>query len=245
MQHDTPSLSIKVRSALFFVLYNLAGILYSFLCVLIGPFLPLKPRHRFINGWTRCAMWLDRHLNRVEVKLEGAEHLPDTPCLVLPNHQSSWETFYLQTVICPQTTVVKKELLWVPFFGWGLALLNPIRIDRSKGNAALKSLLKQGKERLNQGLPVVIFPEGTRQQPGTIGKFNHGGTMLASQAGVPVIAISHNSGDCWPKGSWVRYPGTITIRISPPISTEGKKAQQVTTEVQEWIREHYPGELSE
>ncbi|MAX56101.1 MAG: 1-acyl-sn-glycerol-3-phosphate acyltransferase [Alcanivoracaceae bacterium] len=241
MQHDTPSLSIKVRSALFFVLYNLAGIIYSFFCVIVGFWLPMRPRHRFINQWTHLTMWLDRHLNGVKVQLEGVHNLPDAPCVVLSNHQSSWETFFLQTLICPQTTVVKRELLWIPFFGWGLALLNPIRIDRSKGNAALKSLLKQGKERLQQGLPVVIFPEGTRQPPGTIGRFNHGGTMLACQAGVPVVAISSNSGDCWPKGSWIRYPGTITVRISPPIGTEGKKAQQVTAEVQQWIQEHYPG----
>ncbi|KZY35830.1 acyl-phosphate glycerol 3-phosphate acyltransferase [Alcanivorax sp. HI0083] len=240
-QHAPPSLSIKVRSALFFVLYNLAGIFHSFLCVLIGPFLPLRARHRFINLWTRFAMWLDHRLNRITVNVEGREYLTDAPCVILANHQSSWETFYLQVLISPQATVLKRELLWIPFFGWGLALLNPIRINRSDGKAALKSVLSQGKQRLASGLRVVIFPEGSRQAPGTHGKFNHGGSMLATQAGVPVIALTHNSGDCWPRKTWVRYPGTITLRISPPIDTHNKKAKQVSAEAQQWIMEHYPG----
>lgn len=238
--HAPPSLSIKVRSALFFVLYSLTGIFHSFLCVLIGPFLPRHARHRFINQWTRFAMWLDQRLNRITVTLEGHEQLSEDPCVILANHQSSWETFYLQVLISPQATVLKRELLWIPFFGWGLALLNPIRINRSDGNGALKSVLSQGKQRLKSGLRVVIFPEGTRQPPGTLGKFNHGGSLLASQAGVPVIAISHNSGNCWPRKTWIRYPGTITLRISPPISTENKKAKQITAEVHQWIVDHYP-----
>ncbi|MCG8392463.1 MAG: 1-acyl-sn-glycerol-3-phosphate acyltransferase [Pseudomonadales bacterium] len=242
MTRHAPSLSIRIRSVLFFVLYNLAGIIHSFFCVLIGPFLPYKRRHRFVNLWTRVAMWLLQHLNGVRIRVEGRENLPAGPYVVIANHQSSFETFYLQLLISPQATVLKRELLWLPFFGWGLALLKPIKIDRTKGSAALKSVLSQGKERLRDGIPVVIYPEGTRQAPGTLGKFNHGGAMLASQAGVPVVAISHNSGDCWPARSWMRLPGTITLRISPPISSEGKKAKQLTTEAERWIHQHYPGD---
>ena len=239
-QHTHHSLSIKIRSVLFFVLYNLAGIIHSIFCVLIGPFLPYRHRYNFVNLWTGFAMWLLQRLNGVRIQVEGRENLPAGAFVVLANHQSSFETFYMQLLIRPQATVLKRELLWLPFFGWALALLKPIKINRSKGNAALKSVLQQGKQRLSDGIPVVIYPEGTRQTPGTLGKFNHGGAMLACQAGVPVVAISHNSGDCWPARSWLRLPGTITLRISPPISSDGKKAKVVTTEAENWIRQHYP-----
>ena len=240
-QHTHYSLSIKIRSALFFVLYNLAGIIHSFFCVLIGPFLPYRRRYQFVNLWTRFAMWLLKHLNGVRIKVEGQDNLPPGAFVVLANHQSSFETFYMQLLISPQATVLKRELLWLPFFGWGLALLKPITINRRNGSSALKSVLQQGKQRLGQGIPVVIYPEGTRQAPGTLGKFNHGGSMLACQAGVPVVAISHNSGNCWPARSWMRLPGTITLRISPPIHSDGKKAKAITEEAETWIHQHYPG----
>ncbi|EKF73666.1 1-acyl-sn-glycerol-3-phosphate acyltransferase [Alcanivorax hongdengensis A-11-3] len=238
---QVPSLNIRIRSLLFFVLYNLAGIFHSFLCVLIGPFLPFKTRYRFVNLWTREAMWLLRVLNGVHIRVEGRQHLPQGAAVIIANHQSSWETFYLQLLISPQATVLKRELLWLPFFGWGLALLRPIKIDRSKGSAALKSVLRQGKEKLSTDIPVVIYPEGTRQAPGHLGKFNHGGAMLACQNRVPVIAISHNSGDCWPARSWLRFPGTITLRISEPMATENKTAKEISAQAQQWIEQHYPG----
>ncbi|MED5387811.1 MAG: lysophospholipid acyltransferase family protein [Pseudomonadota bacterium] len=241
MTQHSPSLSIKIRSVLFFVLYNLAGIIHSVFCVLIGAFLPYRHRYNFVNLWTVFAMGLLQRLNGIRIQVEGREHLPSGAFVVLANHQSSFETFYLQLLIRPQATVLKRELLWIPFFGWGLALLRPIRINRRDGKAALKSVLHQGKQRLEEGIPVVIYPEGTRQSPGTLGKFNHGGSMLASQAGVPVVAISHNSGNCWPARSWLRLPGTITLRISPPMETRGKKAKAITEEAENWIHQHYPG----
>ncbi|MBM7332204.1 lysophospholipid acyltransferase family protein [Alloalcanivorax marinus] len=235
---------IVIRSVLFFILYNLAGVVHSFFCVLIGPFLPFRKRYRFVNLWTGFSMALLRHLNGVRVRVEGREHLPAGGFVVLANHQSSWETFFLQLLISPQATVLKRELLWLPFFGWGLALLRPIRIDRGKGRAALKALLSQGTSRLHEGVPVVIYPEGSRQSPGTLGHFNHGGALLACRAGVPVVAMAHNSGDCWPARSWLRFPGEITLRISPVINTDGKDAKTVTAAAEQWIIYHYPGRLN-
>ena len=174
-----PSWGIRIRSVLFFVIYNAVGIVHGLNCLLIGWFLPRDQRYRFVNIWTRFAMWLLGRLNGVRIRVEGREHLQDGPMVIIANHQSSWETFYLQLLISPQATVLKRELLWLPFFGWGLALLNPIRIDRGKGRAALKAVLEQGAERLNDGIPVVIYPEGSRQKPGTLGHFNHGGSLLA------------------------------------------------------------------
>lgn len=239
------SVAIVARSLAFFILYNLVGIIHSFFCVLIGPFLPFKTRYRFVNLWTVAAMWLLRHLNGVRVRVEGRENLPQGGAVVLANHQSSWETFYLQLLISPQATVLKRELLWLPFFGWGVALLNPIRINRSEGRGALKAVLEQGADRLSKGIPVVIYPEGSRQPPGELGHFNHGGALLACRNKVPVIAITHNSGDCWPARSLMRFPGEIVLRISPPIDTTEGNTKSVTAQARTWISDHYPGHLTD
>lgn len=251
-QHETTrpaSLGIRIRSLVFFLLYNLMGILHSLLCVSIGPLLSFERRYRFVNLWTIATLWLLRVLNGVHVRVEGRENLPAGAAVILANHQSSWETFYLQLLISPQATVLKRELLWLPFFGWAVALLNPIRIDRSKGRAALKAVLQQGGERLSRGIAVVIYPEGSRQAPGRVGHFNHGGALLACRnqsadgKAIPLIAISHNSGDCWPARSWLRYPGEIVIRISPPFDTHNRQAKEVTAQARDWILDNYPGIL--
>jgi 1-acyl-sn-glycerol-3-phosphate acyltransferase len=242
--HPHASRAVKVRSAIFFALYTLLGIGHGLLSLLVGPFLSFERRYRFVNLWTRATMWLVRHLNHVHVVVEGLEHIPaDRPVVVVSNHQSQWETFYLQLLISPQATILKRELLWVPFFGWGLALLKPIAIDRSQPSRALKTILRVGKERLDEGISIVIYPEGTRQPPGTIGPFTAGGAMLASRAGVDVLPVVHNSGDHWPARSSLRLPGTIRLRIGAPIPVAGKSAKQITAEVEDWIRGHYPGEL--
>lgn len=231
-------------SLLFFVLYNLIGIIHSLISLTVAPFQSFKQRYWFVNLWSQATMWLLQRLNGVSIQVDGIENIPDGhPVVVMCNHQSQWETFYLQLLISPQATILKRELLWVPFFGWALALLRPIAIDRSKGSQALKTLLRVGQERLQEGISVVIFPEGTRQAAGTIGSFNVGGAMLASRAGVEVLPMSHNSGDCWPSRSLMRLPGTIKLRIGEPISTAGKSAKQITAEAEAWIRQRYPGEL--
>ncbi|NEX16590.1 MAG: 1-acyl-sn-glycerol-3-phosphate acyltransferase [Halochromatium sp.] len=243
-QPPVPRLKTWLLSLLFFLLYNLIGIIHSLLCLAVAPFQSFQQRHWFVNRWSQATMWLLQRLNGVRIQVEGIEQIPtERPVVVMCNHQSQWETFYLQLLISPQATILKRELLWVPFFGWGLALLRPIAIDRSKGSQALKTLLRVGQERLHEGISVLIFPEGTRQPPGTIGRFNVGGAMLAARAGVEVLPISHNSGDCWPKRSLLRLPGTIRLRIGQPISTAGKSPKQITAEVEAWIRQAYPGGL--
>jgi len=236
------SLSIRLRSLSFFVLYSLIGIGHSILCLTAAPFQTFEQRYRFVNLWTRTAMWLLRHLNGVEIDVQGLQNIPrGQPVVVMSNHQSQWETFYLQLLISPQATILKRELLWVPFFGWGLALLRPIAIDRRHGSQALKTILRVGKQRLDEDISVVIYPEGTRQPPGTIGSFTSGGAMLASRAGVPVLPVAHNSGDCWPGRSLLRFPGTIRLVIGAPLPVAGKPPKAITAEVEAWIRQHYPG----
>lgn len=232
------SVSVYLRSLLFFVAYHLIGIVHSMLCLAAAPFLSFEQRFRFVNLWTYATMWLLRHLNGVRVVVEGRENLPEGEAVVVvANHQSQWETFYLQLLIAPQATVLKRELLWVPFFGWGLALLKPIAINRSKPGGALKAILRIGKARLKDGINVVIYPEGTRQAPGVVGRFNPGGAMLACHAGVRLVPIAHNAGQCWPARSMLRHSGVITLVIGPPIETEGKAPKIVAVEAETWIRE--------
>jgi 1-acyl-sn-glycerol-3-phosphate acyltransferase len=234
--------AIKLRSLMFFFLYNLIGVGHSVLCLLVAPFQRFEQRYRFVNLWTQATMWLLRRLNGVQIDVQGLENIPaDRAVVVMSNHQSQWETFFLQLLISPQATILKRELLWIPFFGWGLALLRPIAIDRSRGAQALKTILRVGQQRLDDGVSVVIYPEGTRQPPGTIGTFSTGGAKLACRAGVDVLPIVHNSGDCWPSRSLLRLPGTIRMCIGRPIAIAGKTPHAVTAEVEMWMRRHYPG----
>ncbi|MDF1780817.1 MAG: lysophospholipid acyltransferase family protein [Alcanivoracaceae bacterium] len=243
-QHDSPqdSLSIRIKSILFFLLYNLMGIVHSVFCVLLAPFMTFEQRYRFVNLWSRATMWLLRVLNGVHIEVIGAENIPKgQSVVVMANHQSQWETFFLQILISPQATILKRELLWVPFFGWGVALLKPIAINRSQPASALKTILRVGTSRLNDGINVVIYPEGTRQATGTLGKFNSGGAMLAARAKVPVLPVVHNSGDCWPARSMLRRPGKITLVIGQPISSENTDAKSLNAKACQWIEENYPG----
>ena len=248
MSERKTGLGIWLRSLLFVLLYNLMGITHSLFCLLFAPFQSFEQRYRFINLWTRATMWLLRHLNGVHIEVEGLENIPaGQPVVIMANHQSQWETFYLQLLVSPQATILKRELLWVPFFGWALALLKPIAIDRKKPSQALKTILRAGEQRLKDGISVTIFPEGTRQAPGTLGRFNNGGAMLACRAGVPILPVVHNSGDCWPARSLLRYPGTIRLRICKSIKTEGKRARQVNDETRQVIESAFYtlGPLSE
>lgn len=236
------NLRVRLSSLLFVVTYNLFGVVHSLACLAAAPFQTFEQRYRFVNLWSRVTMWLLQSLNGVRIEVEGREHIPsDRSVVVMCNHQSQWETFYLQLLISPQATILKRELLWVPFFGWGLALLRPIAINRSKSSQALKTLLREGQQRLEEGISVVIYPEGTRQAPGEMGGFNPGGAMLAVRAGVDVLPMVHNAGDCWPRRSILRFPGTIRLRIGAPFSTAGLSAKQVSARAETWIREHYPG----
>ena len=133
--------------------------------------------------------------------------------MIIANHQSAWETLAFQVIFPPQVWVVKRELLWIPFFGWGLAMLSPIAIDRGAGMRALRQTLEQGRDRLGGGYSIVIFPEGTRVAPGDRRPFHPGGAWLAIQAGVPVLPVAHDSGRLWQRNAFIKRPGLITVSI--------------------------------
>jgi 1-acyl-sn-glycerol-3-phosphate acyltransferase len=199
--------------------------------------LPRLARYRVISGWSRLVLLLSRTILGIDWKIEGKEHLPSRPSVILSKHQSAWETLAFQKIFPPQVHVLKRELLWIPFFGWGLALMSPIAIDRSRGVAALRSMARRGRERLEQGFWVVVFPEGTRVRPGERRAYHLGGAWLAAASGAPVVPVAHNAGLVWPRNAFLKRPGTVTVRIGPPIETQDRDPKAVNAMAETWIEE--------
>lgn len=225
---------ILLRSTLFALLQLVASIAVSLLGVLVYPFGAFA-RYRFITLWNRFIVAAARSVCGIRYEIRGLENLPDHPVVVMAKHQSAWETIALPILLPPQALVLKKELLLIPFFGWGLAMLSPIAINRKAGKEALKQIVSQGAARLNNGFCVLIFPEGTRVSPGEVGRYGIGGAWLAAQTKTPVLPVAHNAGEVWPKNSFLKFPGTITVSIGPVISSQGKKADALNEEVKAWI----------
>ncbi len=226
---------IVLRSLLFLLLQSVFTIAFVVLAIVAVPLPPLA-RYRFIGIWARVVMVMARYILGIEHRVIGLENLPvGGPAIVMSKHQSAWETIAFQLIFPPLAFVLKKELLRIPFFGWGLAMISPIAIDRAAGRKALKELEAQGEARLAKGFWVLVYPEGTRVKPGETGKYNIGGAWLAAKTGAPVIPVAHNAGRLWPKGAFLKHPGRVTVVIGPAIATAGKKAAAINAEVEAWI----------
>ncbi len=182
-----------------------------------------------------CLWWLAFTLD-VKLQVIGKENIPSKPCVIISNHQSTWETLGFQQIFPPQTWVLKQILLWIPFFGWGLALLKPIVINRDKKLKALKTIIKEGKARLKKGIFVVIFPEGTRQPYKKLGRYQNGAIAIAKKTSCNVIPVYHNAGAIWPKGSFIKTPGTITVIIGKPINIKEKSVKELTQNIRNWTQ---------
>ena len=199
--------------------------------------LPRLTRYRIISGWSHLVIWLAKAILGITWRVEGRENLPARPSVILAKHQSAWETMAFQLIFPPQVHVLKRELLWIPFFGWGLALMSPIAIDRSRGVAALRAIARRGRERLTQGFWVVVFPEGTRVAPGASRDYHPGGAWLACETGAPVVPVAHNAGLVWPRNAFVKRPGTVTVRIGPPIDPANRDPKTINAIAKSWIEE--------
>lgn len=226
---------LYVRATIFDIGYYGSGVVFGTLSTFIWPVLPYRWRYRLINQWNRFVMfWLWFCCNiRIEVRGDIRKDLQ--PYVVMSKHQGVWETLYLQLFFQPISTILKKELLRIPFFGWGLAALKPIAIDRSNKTQALRDVKKKGVQAIKDGNNVLIFPEGTRTRPGQVVPYARSGADIACTAGCPVIPVAHNGAECWPHKDYLKYPGTITMVIGEPISSEGKDRKQLTEEVRDWI----------
>jgi 1-acyl-sn-glycerol-3-phosphate acyltransferase len=225
-----------LRSALCVVAVFLNTVLCAVALLLAAP-LPYRTRYRVIDGWCRFALLMLERVCGLRYRVLGAEHLPKEAAVVLSKHQSAWETIALPQLLPLQTWVIKRELLWVPFFGWGLACARPIAINRAQRSKATRQLIEQGAARLRDGIWIVVFPEGTRVRAGEKGQYKHGGARLACGAGVPVVPVAVNSGEFWPRNSFIKHPGEITLSIGPAIDTTGKTPEQVTREAEYWIEQ--------
>lgn len=226
----------RLRSVLFLLMLWLSLPIFVPLLLLTWP-LPVVHRIRFSNLWMHYITWCLHHVGRIRARFQGLEHAPNGPAIYLVKHQSTFETFVLQTRFAPYVWVIKKQLLKIPVFGWGLAVINPIAIDRSAGRSAVSQVVEQGCERLRNGLGVLIFPEGTRTPPGIKRRYKLGGGLLAEAAkDYPVIPVAHNAGLFWPpRQTMLGRPGVVDFSVGPPIMPDGLDAQQIVDRAEVWI----------
>lgn len=222
------------RSVLFNIQMWCTAALYAPFALLTFV-LPFPLRYRIIRQWARMQIFLLKKLCGLDYRVEGREHLPDGAAIILSKHQSAWETMAFQEIFPQQTWVLKRELMWIPLFGWALALLRPIAIDRRSGRKAIEQVIEQGRERLQSGIWVVVFPEGTRVAPGARRRYGIGGTVLAAETGYPVAPVAHNAGSFWPRRGFLKRSGTIRVVIGPVIDSRGKTAEELRRLAEEWI----------
>lgn len=223
-----------IRSVIFLFFQILTASLFSLIGFLLWP-LPFKWRYKVISRWAVLNLWLVEKICGVSYQIEGLENIPDEPCVIMCKHQSAWETLVLQAVFPPQVWVLKRELLWIPFFGWGLAVLNPIAINRNAGREALTQVLEQGKERLASGAWVVVFPEGTRIPPGEMGRFGMGAARLAVEVKCAIVPVAHDAGKAWPRHGFIKQASVIKLVIGEKITSDNKSATEVNEQVYQWM----------
>jgi len=225
---------LVIRSLVFFSFQLVFTTAFSTIALFVFPFNRLT-RYRFISMWAKIMLQVLRVICGIHHEVRGLENIPKDPCIIMCKHQSAWETLALQLVFPAQVWVLKRELLWIPFFGWALALASPIAIKRTDGKGSMRQLLSQGHERLAQGFCVVIFPEGTRIPFGQRGKYKIGGAMLSASTGVPIIPVAHNAGRLWGRNAFSKHPGLITMSVGTPIYPKGLKADEINARVEAWI----------
>lgn len=227
-----------VRSLLF-AAYQLVIVPLYAAALLLGCWLPRIARYRIAANWCHVTLLGAEWICGIRSREVGRENIPSgpdaRPHIVMSKHSSTWETMALTRYFPPLAYVAKKELLSIPFFGWGFALASPITIDRSAGQDAMQQISTQGRERFAQGFWIVIYPEGTRIRAGTRAKYKTGGARLAIALGAPILPVAHNAGYLWPKGTFGKRPGTVTISFGPSIESAGKDASTLTSEVETWI----------
>ncbi len=223
-------------SALLFIsIFSTATIVGLILFALFWS--PFELRYKIARWWCCLVIWMTKVFCGLTYEVEGLENItPENAAIIFSNHQSAWETLALRVFMPSQAAVLKKELLYLPLWGWALLLLKSIVLDRKNQRGALKALVEQGTQRLNEGLWVLIFPEGTRAGAREVLPFNVGGAVLAQKSGFPIVPVVHNAGDFWPRYSFLKYAGTIKVKIGAPIETNGRKASEINVEVEAWIK---------
>lgn len=216
----------------FFLLFTFA---YGILFCLVAPLLPFRARFMLARIWAGTLLFALKVICRLDYRVEGAENLPAEPSIALVKHSSSWETFAQAALLPPQAWVLKRELTWIPFIGWGIRLLRGIAIDRGAGGTAVRHMIEQGRDRLAAGIWIVVFPEGTRMAPGETRRYGVGGAAVATETGALVVPVAHNAGYFWPRRGLMKQPGTIRVVIGKPIVTRGRDPREINEEAQRFI----------
>ncbi len=230
-----------LRTIAFYLALAASVLIWGIVCLTVFLFIPYRWLMKgFIQPWCRFVINSASVIAGIKYKITGLENLPNTPCVIVSKHQSTWETIFFTAQIYPLSNVLKRELQFIPFFGWMLALSRQVAINRGTPKEAFKQLLEKGSNLLKAGHYILIFPEGTRTQPGQNGRFTRGGITLAATAGVAAVPVAHNAGEFWPKYGWVKYPGTIEVVIGQPIqpiSTDAEQIIQANKQAENWIIE--------
>lgn len=228
-----------LRSTLFTAFFLLFTLCYAIVFVISAPLLSWRGRFAMARFWARTLLAALRLLCRLDYRVEGLHHIPDgEACVALMKHSSSWETVAQTLLLPPQVWVLKRELTWIPFIGWGVRLLHCIAINRGARGAAVRQLIEQGRDRLARGQWIVVFPEGTRMPPGQTGRFGVGGAAVASDTGARVIPVAHNAGHFWPRRGLLKRPGIIRVVIGAPIATRGREPREINEEARRFIDAH-------
>ena len=223
-----------LRSLIYTVMLFLTTAFFA-IVVIVFMWLPPARLYAVPRTWARLSLWLLKTLCGLDYRIEGAEHLPDVPFISMWKHSSTWETIAQMLLVPRASWLLKREILWVPVLGWAIARFKPIAIDRKAGGTAVNQVVTQGRERLGEGLGVIIYPEGTRVAPGETRKFGMSGALLASQSGAPLVPIAHDSGYYWRRRGLLKRPGTIRVVIGPPLDPRGLEPREITERAKEWV----------
>ncbi|WP_298603923.1 lysophospholipid acyltransferase family protein [Zoogloea sp.] len=225
---------VLIRNLLFMLALAVLTPLYALIAMATFPFGP-KTRHRIIRGWPHLMAWVVKHVLGIPYRLVGAENIPAGPAIVMSKHMSAWETIMLQDIFPPMVFVMKREIHKLPFFGWGIAQMPMIAIDRAAGKDALAQVVEQGTDRLGHGFWVTIFPEGTRVAPGSRKRYKAGGAVLAARTGAPVVPVAHNAGEFWARNAFLKRPGEVVVSVGPAIDTRGLSAEEINQRTEAWV----------
>lgn len=226
---------MQLLGSLLFTSYLFVSTAVFSLAVLLSGIFPYPVRHAVAVSWARSGLWLLKVLCRLDYRVEGRQNIPSGNHISMWKHSSSWETLSQMIIFPPQAWVLKHELTWIPILGWAIHLMRPIAIDRGSGHVAVNQVLEQGKQRLDAGMWVLVFPEGTRMAPGTTRKYGISGALLATQTGRLVVPVAHNAGYYWPRRGLVKKPGTIRVVIGEPIDPRGLEPRELNERIQAWI----------
>jgi 1-acyl-sn-glycerol-3-phosphate acyltransferase len=227
-----------LRSLFFTGFFLLFTLVYAIFFIVVGVLLPWRRRFVLAHVWASVLLAALKGICGLGYRIEGRENLPAGAHIALIKHSSSWETFAQAVIVPPQVWVLKRELTWIPFIGWGLRLLQCIAINRGAGGAAVRQLIAQGGQRLAHGQWIVVFPEGTRMPPGETRRYGVGGAAIAADTGALIVPIAHNAGYFWPRRGLLKKPGTIRVVIGPPIVAKGRDPREINEEAQRFIEAH-------